>query len=124
MDPAAYFVWKQRNEQRERVGPIAEVVYPNVITGFRPIARKLGYAICAHGSGKRDLDLVACPWVVDSVAPDVLIQHLRCAVPGCMLNESDPERKPHGRLAWELHFWCGDNLLTIDISVMPKAELL
>lgn len=121
MTPYEYFIWKNRNDQRERFGALAQVVFPNVIKGLRPIARRLGYSLCTHGSMLRDCDLVACPWVIGSACPYVLIQCLREAIPGCMISVDDPEQKPNGRLAWELHFWCDDYLLTIDISVMPSV---
>ena len=32
------------------------------INRIRKLAREVGYAVCVHGSLKRDFDLIAVPW--------------------------------------------------------------
>lgn len=115
------FIARVRNEERERLQYIAQAVYPNIINGLRPVAKRLGYSLAVHGSQLRDCDLVACPWVIGSADPYVLIEELKKNIPGCMVPVDDPELKPNGRLAWNLYFWCDDYMLTIDISVMPAV---
>lgn len=115
------FIRRVRDEERERFKYIAPVVFPNIINGLRPIAKNLGYSLTVHGSQLRDCDLVACPWVIGSASPYVLIEELKKNIPGVMVHTDDPEKKPNGRLAWSLYFWCGDHMLTIDISVMPTT---
>jgi hypothetical protein len=101
--------------------------------------RDLGYAICAHGSLARDLDVVAVPWTETAESAERLIIHLAAAVGGVFRNAgrrvtkedgteewetvhaSTPTVKPHGRLAWTIHV--GDHGLYIDVSVMPRVGL-
>lgn len=93
------------------------------------VARNLGYALALHGSMTRDLDLIACPWTADAVPAAVLIAAINESAGGFVYEESlgnpregrDPEQKPHGRLAWSLHF---NGQPYIDISVMPCLESL
>lgn len=113
------FLRRIRDEERERLKYIAQVVFPHVINGLRPVAKNLGYSLAVHGSLMRDCDLVACPWVIGSADPYVLIEQLKKHIPGVMVHVNDPEKKPNGRLAWALYFFCDDYMLTIDVSVMP-----
>lgn len=101
--------------------------YPEVLPIVRNVAREHGYAIAVHGSQVRDLDLVAVPWVDEAAAPEVLIEAIRAAVGGFILNRENadpsdftgrnPEPKPHGRLGWSIHLGGGPYL---DLSVMPR----
>lgn len=120
MDTQEQFLRKIRNEERERLQYVAQAVFPNVIKGLRPIAKRLGYSLAVHGSQLRDCDLVACPWVTGAADPSALIETIKKHIPGVMTHVDDPASKPNGRLAWCLYFWCDDHLLTIDISVMPS----
>lgn len=96
---------------------------------LRETARKHGYALGLHGSGERDLDLIAAPWVENASPPDVLIEALRACIDGYIINVDDddpgdytrrnPEPKPHGRLAWAIHLHCPCGRLYLDVSVMP-----
>lgn len=79
-----------------------------------------GYALTEHGSKRRDIDLVACPWTTAAVSP----QELLAALSACILHRNGlalvmdgPEMKPHGRLAWSIHLGGGPY---IDLSVMPR----
>lgn len=90
-------------------------------------ARERGYAIAAHGTFGRDLDLVAVPWTVDAVPAEELVAAVMVAT-NTKLTPSpsrvDPEVKPHGRRAWSLHFTDRQGVVTgayIDLSVMPLA---
>lgn len=106
-----------------------------LIPVLREKAEQCGYALTVHGSLRRDIDLVAIPW--RDVQP-VSAQHLvetfyevcevivgaawphgwdeKATFPpptGCPTN---PEKKPHGRLAYTIMLPGGPYL---DLSVMP-----
>ena len=94
------------------------------------VAESHGYALAAHGSLSRDIDLIACPWTSAAVEASVLAEAIRCAaeeVTGHAFygpHESDeyfragcPGAKPHGRLVWSFHLGGGPY---IDLSVMPR----
>lgn len=96
--------------------------YAALIGPLRAKARELGYALGVHGSIKRDIDLIACPWTSEAVAPDVLAEAMRVEaerVIGFAVYGADDTwprlGKPHGRLCWTIHF----NGTYIDLSVMP-----
>lgn len=92
------------------------------------VARENGYALTLHGSMTRDLDLVAIPWVTDASAPEELVEALKEACGGFVINDEsadpydytrrNPEPKPHGRLAWSIHL---PRMTYIDLSVMPRV---
>lgn len=99
--------------------------YCKVIAPLRAVARKHGYAIGVHGSIKRDIDLIACPWTETAADPATLAEALRVEtekVIGFAVYGSDGpfprQDKPHGRLCWTIHF----NGTYIDLSVMPRRE--
>ena len=102
------------------------------------VARECGYALGVHGSMHRDLDLIAVPWVEEAKSADELIEALREACDGEIIPSgtkggrwdavrgefveatvNNPDHKPHGRLAWNIHLEFGP---FIDISVMPRME--
>lgn len=93
-----------------------------LIDPIRSMAKQLGYAITVHGSLRRDIDLVAVPWVEEAVEADILVKalvHLVKAFTGEAWGHVDadcPSEKPHGRQAWSIHFWGA----YIDLSVMPR----
>ena len=100
--------------------------YCKVIAPLRAKARELGYALGVHGSIKRDIDIIACPWTAEAVEAQELVDALRLACVdiigfaqyGCdgPFPRTD---KPHGRLCWTIHF----NGTYIDLSVMPRVIL-
>lgn len=110
------------------------------------IARAHGYALGVHGSLRTDLDLIAAPWMSDAKPADVLIAAICAAVGGvvqqrpppcpacaagrttsakngrpCTHIDPNPSLRPHGRLAYAIHFEHGGPY--IDISVMPRVVL-
>lgn len=108
--------------------------YIALLPTMQEIAHEFGYALAVHGSCNRDLDLIAVPWVEDAKEPAEMVEGLRSYLGGiihktgtpaakwngkvfepCILE--NPSRKPHGRLAWNIHLDCG---LFIDISVTPR----
>ena len=104
--------------------------YKRLIGPLREMARRLGYALAVHGTLKRDIDLIACPWAEDAVSAKALAYSLRAvaeAVCGfAFINPREdqawqqagcPGMKPHGRLCWAFHLTGGPY---IDLSVMPR----
>ncbi len=93
---------------------------------IRRVAREFGYAIGLHGSGRRDLDLIAVPWTVKAHADDELVEAIALAIQGVIIRNGEiyaakafeaPAHRPHGRLAWSIQIGGGRY---IDLSVMPR----
>lgn len=114
-----------------KCGPDAEghpVVagYPDLnnpdITVLREVARTLGYCIAEHGSKERDIDLVAIPWTEDAVGHEQLVKTLAEATktPNGETHIYGPERKPNGRVAYNLQLNGWYKL--IDLSVTPHGR--
>lgn len=98
-------------------------------------ANECGYALGLHGSFNRDFDIMAMPWVDEAVEAKELIQRITNAITflkvDVMMDDftedkpkfrgriDGPERKPHGRQAWNIHLGGGK---TLDISVMPRTK--
>ncbi len=110
--------------------------YAWMIPYLQTVSRELGYAIGIHGSLARDLDIIAVPWTEEAVAAEILVEAFRKAVGGTVLPDGTmggrwdkeknefveckiemPGKKPHGRLAWNIHLTGG---IYIDLSVMPR----
>lgn len=92
-------------------------------------ARSCGYALSLHGTMSRDLDVLACPWTEEATDAETVMRAV-CQSIGAYLveqtsnlsgtirrNGRDPERKPHGRLAYSLHLEGG---AVVDLSIMPR----
>ncbi len=118
---------KQRNDTSMKK------TYAACLPDLRRIAREHGYALGLHGSGERDLDLIAVPWIEDAIPPENLVEKLRAVIGGFIINVEDadrgdytrrnPQPKPHGRLAWAIRFDDPEGRLYIDLSIMPLAPL-
>ena len=120
---------KKTNSDGEDSRPI----FDKVIEPLREKARELGYAIGVHGTLKRDIDLIACPWSCEAVDAKTLAEALRDVVIEVhgvafmdAFEESDPYHqegcpggRPHGRLLWSYHLGGGPY---IDLSVMARIE--
>jgi len=107
-------------------------LYKQLIGPFRELAKELGYAIAVHGTLKRDIDLLACPWTPAAVPPRILALSLRELAEQLFgradlswhLNQTPeftlqggPGVKPHGRLGW--CFSLGNGPSYVDLSIMP-----
>jgi hypothetical protein len=121
--------------------PMFACLYP----GLCDVARQLGYALAIHGSVVTDLDLIACPWTAEAVAPEQLrsaiMDHVNAVGYADLLRREgytegfvqqiiargEPgtidagTQKPHGRISWNLYLNTGTK---IDLSVMPRSEKL
>jgi hypothetical protein len=115
--------------------PCKAPAYAWIYPQLAKVAREHGYALAIHGSCNRDLDLVAVPWTDDAAEPSVLIEAIRGRIDGVIVPTGthggrwdgtkfvdaiveNPSQKPHGRLAWNIHFTSCEFYL--DVSVMPR----
>lgn len=80
------------------------------------VAREVGYAIGIHGTLKRDVDLIAAPWIENSQPTEILIARLCEALRARQVGEK--EIKPQGRVAVTLQI--DGYYKPIDLSIMPK----
>lgn len=100
--------------------------YQALISALRHVAYRCGYALAVHGSLKRDIDLIACPWRDTAISAEGLIAELAKAteaIVGCARqreHDVKPEQKPCGRLAWSFYLTHRDDMAYLDISVMPR----
>lgn len=95
--------------------------YAQRIPILRATAREHGYALGLHGSGERDLDLIAVPWTEQASAVDILIEALRASINGFLHNPL-PYHKPHGRRVWVIYLHAPGSRLYVDLSVMPGVR--
>lgn len=84
---------------------------------IRAIAFECGYAIGAHGSLKRDIDLMAVPWDNRAVGFDMLVGALCEKLP---VVATDRTEKPHGRIGVILN---GFGKRKIDLSIAPVSPV-
>lgn len=98
-------------------------LYEDQLPLIRQVAREHGYAVGFHGTGERDCDLIACPWVEWAEPAEYLIEAIRRAVDGVILEGviagrayENPAHRPHGRRAWAIQIGAGRYF---DISVIP-----
>ncbi len=88
--------------------------------------REKGYALAAHGSLRRDIDLVAVPWTDEACSAEELAQYLYDSlakldrIVGWGAGGSTPEQRPHGRLSWAMML-ASYPVCYIDLSVAPRA---
>lgn len=103
-------------------------IYGQILPRIRAAAKDLGYAIAIHGSLKRDLDLLAVPWIEEAGDPLALVKAVADEVGGYVIGDRVDERgyisdhpteQPHGRMSWNI---CWGGKVFIDLSVMPKKE--
>jgi hypothetical protein len=118
------------DKEKERRNALRPWAFAWLYDHLVAVARDKGYALALHGSMVRDLDLIACPWTEEAVSAEELIAALTEAAGGFRYDVHDPDQavgtaregrdptpKPHGRLAWAIHFY-GEPY--IDVSVMPR----
>lgn len=79
-----------------------EQFYLGVLPNIRTEARAHGYAVGLHGSWRRDLDLIAVPWVTDHSGIDELAAAIQQAALGPPQNAFSWVKKPCGRIATSL----------------------
>lgn len=87
------FKWVHIENQDE-----LEKFYISILPRIREEARKLGFAIGVHGSMRRDLDLIAVPWV-EKYNENILAEKIQYAACGMANDTFTWEIKPNGRRA-------------------------
>jgi hypothetical protein len=119
-------------------------LYKQLIGPLRDVAIRLGYAIGVHGTLKRDIDLIACPWESSAVSAGVLVRALqakarevvgyaephprerkkwnRDGVTGFVRGHGRISAKPHGRRCWTFYLYPTHEGTYIDLSVMPRRR--
>ena len=104
--------------------------YVSRLNAIREAARECGYAIGVHGSLRRDMDLIAVPWVDEHTDADTLARAIHRAACGLEQTSYPWGKKPCGRIAVSFPVcWTADsmgydtpNLGHIDLSVAPSAK--
>lgn len=102
------------------------------ITLARAAARQHGYALAVHGSLKRDVDLLAVPWIEGASGPRRLARAVAEAI-GCGVDADHLARhiresvlvQAHGRMSWAFYpaqTEAKDHGWYVDLSVMPRRE--
>jgi hypothetical protein len=77
-----------------------EAFYRSIIEPMREAARPLGYALTVHGTLRRDLDVVAVPWIDGATdSPDALAATIQMAAIGIRNARYNWEQKPGRRVA-------------------------
>lgn len=105
--------------------PTFAPVYVSLFPHLAEIANRHGYAMAAHGSFQRDMDLVAIPWTDNAADAEALVDNIANflkTLEGTFGTGVDPEggeKKPHGRVAWLIRTGMGSG---IDLSVMPRIK--
>jgi len=111
----------------KRVNPVRPWAFAQVYEKLLAVAQDYGYALALHGSMNRDLDLIAVPWTENACDAKTLLEAINEEASRWQLepfrgkpaNIDQPGRKrPHGRLAYSIHFSGG--AAYIDISIMPR----
>lgn len=88
------FTWTHINNRDE-----LQIFYLSVLDKIKEAARECGYAIGVHGSLRRDLDLIAVPWVEDFKDKEILVREIHKAACGLKSTSYEWEQKPNGRMA-------------------------
>lgn len=86
---------------------------------MKKVARLHGYALTVHGSMRRDLDIVAVPWVEDASDWEVLLKDLVIAAEGVLQQEACPP-KSHGIQAYNIMIM---GHLYIDLKIVPVKRI-
>lgn len=91
----------------------AAALYPDLVGIFR----ESGYALAAHGSLRRDFDLVAIPWIENADDPTKVLERVTSEF--AIRIVGNPQQKLHGRVAWTISI--GHGHCAIDLSFMPRC---
>ena len=96
--------------------------YARIYTQARIVAWQYGWALLAHGSKSRDLDLLLVPWEVRAFDPDFIV--LRIADVAGLTIQGPPSEKPHGRKSWSLMLPGFSEVRWVDLSAMTALAKL
>lgn len=122
-------------EERFRPAPEDESAIVEACERLLPVireaARACGYAVGVHGSMRRDLDLIAAPWIACASDAETLARAIRDAIaekvgPAYWRVHETPG--PHGRRWANIHLSSEGGVRTragifpfIDLSIMPTT---
>ena len=103
-----------------------QTFYESCVPKLKAVAKEHGYALGFHGSFRRDLDVIAVPWVASYSSPDLLANALMKAASGFTQSSITWDTKPNGRIATALPIciprWEGCHSIIslghLDLSVM------
>lgn len=101
---------------------VVDPAYSEFFVKARIAAKENGYALAMHGSGIRDLDLIAIPWTDESRSPTNLIAQVAYRT-DCETNGHPVTEHKHGRLS--VVFMINDHFSDpryVDFSIMPPKE--
>lgn len=97
-------------------------IYTAALPKLRATARAAGYALAVHGSMRRDLDLIAIPWVTSYVPARDLAQRLAHTIGGSINWDGERIGKPCHRqgwiIRWDLQTLLDIGHLYIDLNVV------
>lgn len=108
-----------------------EAFYRKSLPLMKDAAKEHGYALGVHGSLRRDLDVIAVPWVENYSPKDILAEAIQKAACGFIMQKYDWEQKPNGRMATAFPICTVDHkkfgeiplsLCHIDLSVFSHKE--
>jgi hypothetical protein len=110
--------------KRDERAEMCQEYFKVLIAALKHVAYRHGFALCVHGSLRRDIDLVAVPWRDTAVGGAHLADEIRKAaeiiIGIARQRECDPPtQKPCGRLAWSFYLTHADDGPYIDLSIMP-----
>lgn len=118
------FRWKRIGSSLE-----LESFYASILPQIRKAARDLGYAVAVHGSMRRDLDLVAVPWIEKHANEQELCAAIHLAACGLKQHNYDIRGdKPLGRrcimfpICWLDYSGAKDGSGHIDLSICKPTE--
>ena len=106
--------WGKHRNKKE-----LEALYRRIFPTLWRVAAENGYALAAHGSFRRDFDLIAVPWRKNVTPYNLLAAKLHKSVCGVRQIQYEWEEKPHGRKATV--FPIAMNAF-IDLSVCPATK--
>lgn len=121
-------------KQLQDPSPARAAAYAAVYPMLQQVAKRHGYALAIHGTMHRDFDLIAVPWIEDASDRTTLIKALKKATKAVtwsraqdrlkVYRDCSPTQKPHGRMAYSLHFTeMAGHGAYLDISVLPKTRV-
>lgn len=94
--------------------------YCCILPTLREVCYKHGYALAVHGSMRRDLDVIAIPWVETASKPQVLCDDMVKELGGYTIQALKCD-KPHGRMTCPIRF--NQTSFYIDFCIMPLMPL-
>lgn len=112
------------------IGEPRRALYEALMPEIRRIAWDLGYAVAVHGSMRRDLDVIAYPWIDTAACSATFIRALAVALgvppeyPYVLPHDFKVRPRPHGREPWVVHLSgeFGDGPY-LDIAIPPRAPV-